>query len=377
MRKTFIIVFTLLTLVMAGTAIGQDSSAVSSAGVDIQGADVSANITGASSEAFSTSGANATGGNSASQSAGGSASANPTQNNSQATTVGGQSTTIGDQLTTVGGQSTTVGGQSTEVGGQTTEVAVDPTQSVNYNAPLFQDNSVHEAVDLSAGRAFAIPGEVIFPGTPGYFGEATPGHRFIPLNKLLRFTTVWDANKAANMLKGGFFGNSTGAKDVQIRDLYADQNTEPTDLVYCSIANPADLGANMVDQVSIGTVAATNRKSISADVLATAIVKASERGANFILFMAEGVNREVDAQGWGIGFNTTQASLHGGGNGSSNVTSGGFGYSRGWSGYIDYPWLQFTFLSVDGIDGLPVATAIQTKELLAQTGNHTAAGSIQ
>ena len=39
--------------------------------------------------------------------------------------------------------------------------------------------------DLNDGRGFAIPGEVIFPGTPGYFGEATPGHRFIPLNKLL------------------------------------------------------------------------------------------------------------------------------------------------------------------------------------------------
>lgn len=207
----------------------------------------------------------------------------------------------------------------------------------------------NEAADLSQGRGFAIPGEMVFPGTPGYFGEATPGHRFIPLNKLLRFTTMWDAKKAANMLNG-----RTGNKDVQIRDLYAKYDTPAADIVYCSIASPEDLGATAIDQMSIGTVAAENRKSISADVLATAIVAASERGANFILFMAEGVNREVDAQGFGIGFNFTKATLAGGDNDTSNVGSGGLGYSRGWAGYIDYPWMQFTFLKVEGIDGLPV-----------------------
>lgn len=349
MKKTFIIIFTLLSLVMAGTAVADDTIANANSGASITGADVSANITGSAAEANSTSGATAYGGSSGASASGGSAYANPTQNSLQSTIVGGQTTSVGDQMTTVGGQ-------TTEVGGQNTEVAVDPTQTVNFNAPMLQDNSVHEAPDLAQGRGFAIPGEIIFPGTPGYFGEATPGHRFIPLNKLLRFVTVWDAEKAKAMLKG-----STGAKDIQIRDLYAGAETTPAALVYCSIAAPEDLGAIVVDQRAIGTVAATNKKSISADVLAVAIVKASETGSNFILFMAEGVNREVDAHGWGIGFHTTQASLHGGGNGSSNVSSGGLGYSRGWSGYIDYPWLQFTFLAVEGIDGLPIATAEQAE----------------
>jgi len=258
-----------------------------------------------------------------------------------------------------------------------------------------QDNRNYEAskgADLNDGRGFAIPGEIIFPGTPGYYGEATPGHRFIPLKKLLMYTTVWDVNAARNMLKG-----STGAKDVQIRDLLATDDTEAAALVYCSIERPSVLGADSVAQASIGTIAATNRKAISADVLATAIVKAADRGANFIQFMAEGVNREVDATGWGIGFNTTQAQIYSGGNDKSNISSGGFGYSRGWAGYIDYPWLQFTFLRVTGIDALvvvapapevadePVA-AVEDEEAPAvevavvedvQTGNHTAAGSDQ
>jgi hypothetical protein len=227
-------------------------------------------------------------------------------------------------------------------------------QTQAINGPLSVDNSVVYGSDLARGRGFAIPGEMIFPGTPGYYGEATPGHRFIPLNKLLMFTTVWDAKKAENMLK-----TRTGNKDVQIRDLFASVETAPADKVFCTIVKPQELGATAVEQVSIGTVAATNRKSISADVLATAIVAAGERGANYIMFMAEGVNREVDAQGFGIGLNYTKATLNGSDNDSSGVASGGLGYSRGWAGYIDYPWLQFTFLRVEGLQNLPEVAAIE------------------
>jgi|GEM_PF-3510762 len=217
---------------------------------------------------------------------------------------------------------------------------VSPQQDMTFEAPLIQDNSVHQASDLARGRGFVVPGEIIFPGTPGYFGEVIPGHRFIPLNKLLMYTTSWNVEAARNMLKG-----ETGHKDVEIRDLIITKNNKSTNTIYCSIIRP-DAG-NVIEQISIGTIAATNKKSISADVLASAIVAASDRGANYIQFMAEGVNREVDASGWGIGFNTTQAQVYSGDNGKSNVSSAGMGYSRGWSGYIDYPWMQFTFLRVD------------------------------
>ena len=205
----------------------------------------------------------------------------------------------------------------------------------------------NQATDLNDGRGFVIPGEVNFPGTPGYFGEATPGHRFIPLTKLFMYTTAWDVNSAKEMLKG-----QTGNKDVQIRDLVATKDTAPADIVYCSIVCPDTAIVGGIKQISIGTVAATNRKSISADVLAKAIVAAGERGANYIQFMAEGVNREVDASGWGIGFNATAASIGSSDNDKSQVASGGMGYSRGWAGYIDYPWLQFTFLRVDALPAL-------------------------
>jgi len=219
----------------------------------------------------------------------------------------------------------------------------------NVQAGAMSQNNLsieNKAADLNDSRGFVIPGEINFPGTPGYFGEATPGHRFIPLTKLFMYTTAWDVKSAKEMLKG-----QTGQKDVQIRDLVADKYTSPSDIVYCSIVCPDKAVVGGIQQISIGTVAATNRKSISADVLAKAIVAAGERGANYIQFMAEGVNREVDASGWGIGFNGTTAAMHSD-NDKASVATGGMGYSRGWAGYIDYPWLQFTFLRVEVLPAL-------------------------
>lgn len=127
-----------------------------------------------------------------------------------------------------------------------------------------------------------------------------------------------------------------------MRDPVATENTTPADVVYCSITPPDPPKSGRISQIAIGTVAATNKKSLSADVLAATIVAASDRGANYIQFLAEGVNLEVDASGFGIGLNATKATIGSSQNDQSAVGTGGTGYSRGWAGYIDYPWLQFT-----------------------------------
>ena len=196
--------------------------------------------------------------------------------------------------------------------------------------------SIKDSFNSKSQRGFVIPGDVVFPGTPGYFGEATPGHRFIPLTKLLMYNTSWNVEDAKSMLSG-----NTGRKEVNIRALVKGEVT-PTETINCSIEKPE----GTVRQIAIGTVAAANGKAISADVFAKILVEASNLGANYIHFMAEGVNREVVAQGVGIGINSTQAKISDGG-GSSNVTTGGLGWSKGWAGYVDMPWLQFTLLTVN------------------------------
>lgn len=203
------------------------------------------------------------------------------------------------------------------------------------NTPVNNEINI-EASDLSAGRDFAIPGHVNYPGLVPYFGESTDGHRFISVTTLLMYNDVWRVEDARNMLKG-----FKGKKDIQIRNMIHTKDVVKTDIVKF-ITKPAN-GSNLVP-IAIGSVAAMNGKSISADVLAKIIVAASERGATHIQILAEGKNRNIVASGWGIGFNATHSQLHESDNSRGSVGSGGTGYSTGKSGYEDYPWIQFFLL---------------------------------
>lgn len=197
--------------------------------------------------------------------------------------------------------------------------------------------TIQEASDLKDARGFGIPGDIVFPGTPGYFGEATPGHQFMPISKIIMFTEAWEISSAEQMLKG-----RDGSKDVQVRALYDRSGMKATKLINVSIDKPE----GTLKPLAFATVAATSKSSISADVFAKMLVRASEVGANHIMFLAEGVNRNVTSWGVGIGFNHTNADLKGGGNGSSGMSTGGTGWSMGEAGYVDKPWLQAVFLRV-------------------------------
>ena len=224
-----------------------------------------------------------------------------------------------------------------------TSTAVDNTDISDNDVFIDNsDNSYHEAADLKDARGFGVPGDMVFPGTPGYFGEACPGHAFMPIAKIIMFTQAWDVDSAKNMLKG-----RDGAKDVQVRKLYGSEGVLETDKIHVSINKP---NAENIKPLAFATVAAKSGSSISADVFAKMLVRASEVGANHVMFLAEGVNRKVAAWGFGIGFNHTNADLKGGGNGSSGMSTGGTGWSYGEAGYVDKPWLQAVFLHVPSVD---------------------------
>jgi hypothetical protein len=224
---------------------------------------------------------------------------------------------------------------------------VAPTQELVINNP---------ATDLKQGRGFAIPGEVLFPGTPGYFGDDTPGHEFIPLAKLTQFITVWDVAAAKNMLKG-----YTGSKDVEVRALMATDKTEVTDKIYVSITKPA---AKDIQLRAFATVASTSKYSISADVFAKMLVEASANGANYVMFLAEGVDKTIVSWGAGIGATHTNSDLKGDGNGSAGTSVFGAGLTYGEARYQKRPWMQADYLRVASLTEAPLPV-VDTPEKIA------------
>ena len=214
-------------------------------------------------------------------------------------------------------------------------------------------------------RMFPIPGSVMFPGTPSYFGPPTPGQNFIPLSKLTMYNVVWEYKVINKMVKD----KGWGGMNVQVRRLVddedlkeVDENGDTIDLteeqkeqyikIFTTITKPAN--AIEVRQVAFATIATTNDKKISVDTFSVLMKKCYESGGNVIHFMAEGINRKMRASGWGVGINNS-TSVMSSGQGLGNVAVGGLGYTNGTSGYVDRPWMQATFLKVLTKDGEPLA----------------------
>lgn len=221
------------------------------------------------------------------------------------------------------------------------------------------------AIDLSGSfnsemsRDFPIPGQVIFPGTPSYFGPATVGHNFIPLSKLTMYNIVWDKEWVDNMIsdKSGWTKNS--GLDVQVRHIMKvnnensdnQENEEENSKIITSITKPKN--ATSVQQLAFATVAITDDHKISPDAFSRLLKECYESGGNVVQFLAEGIDRKMRATGGGIGLNNSVAVMSSG-QGLGNMAVGGMGYTSGTSGYVDRPWLQATFLKVLTKNGEPL-----------------------
>jgi hypothetical protein len=86
--------------------------------------------------------------------------------------------------------------------------------------------------------------------------------------------------------------------------------------------------------------------ALMSEVMAQGALDALRNGCNVYHITGKGAVRDAIANGWGIGFNTTQAQIYGGGEDRSNVSSAGLGYSHAEAGTRDMPWLQGTALVV-------------------------------
>jgi len=193
-------------------------------------------------------------------------------------------------------------------------------------------------------REFPVPGQVVFPMTPGYFGPSTPGQNFIPLNILMMYNTEWSKDSIDTMVS-----DNSGWGDglnLQIRRIAKPENSENENediKVYTSTTKPK---TKNVKQIAFAVVACDDDEHISVDNFAKLMQECYKMGGNVVQFTSEGINRKMRASGWGVGFNNSVAVMSSG-QGLGNMAVGGMGYTNGTSGYVDRPWLQAVFLKVD------------------------------
>jgi len=186
-------------------------------------------------------------------------------------------------------------------------------------------------------RGFPNPGETNYPGQPGYFGPVLKKSAlFMKLKEMLQFQDNFTAEEIEIMTKDG---------DV---DVLPTMKCEKVDKENQSasidvLSTKPDRKMKLKGWV---LVRADDVDTPSPKVMAHAAAFAKEYGADAIVLNAEGIELILKSFGWGVGFNTTIATIASG-EMSGSVSSGGFGVSGGKAGYKGLPWIQFFVVSYE------------------------------
>ena len=184
-------------------------------------------------------------------------------------------------------------------------------------------------------RYYAPAGEINYPGSPNFFGGATPSYMDrLKVKDILEYDEDGISLDMALQMRqdDAFMG-----KRIMVREKYGKMveksripSDRPMKVVFTKQADMQSLGTI--------TVVSDSKKSISPDVFAEVIIKAHELGAVAIHVKAEGFQRLVRNEGAGIGFTWTGTTISGG---QQSAMTGvmGFGKSWGEAGYFDHPFI--------------------------------------
>jgi hypothetical protein len=278
----------------------------------------------------------------------------------------------------------------------------DPSAVAGAGAAAWTDDHSTNTSNVDAmDRAFPIPGRVGYGPVINYYGKPLPTAGFRPVESLLMYANIFSEGALESIITRGSNAdlitdlNIVRGKDVQVRASY-----EKGEARWIKIVATTEM---QKDHGLIGyiTCEADDRKTDMMEVVAGAALEALREGADVLQIVAQGASRDTETSGWGIGFNTTQATMLDGGStgsGGANVSSGGTGYSAAWAGMRDKPWLQANALKAPAKIIGHIAKATPAPETpakvkitevkkeepkkvanapKAQTGNHTSDGSTQ
>jgi len=178
-------------------------------------------------------------------------------------------------------------------------------------------------------RDFPTPGSVVYPGTPSYFGHATPGSAFQSVKVILDYKDTFSVDELKMMAKHEF-----GIKVLANPLVAAVPEEKQSKNMAVFLGKPS----RKVQAVAFITVRATSERT-SAELLAKAMLEARKYGAEAIQVTAEGVERQIESFGWGIGLAYSYASINANED-RGGIGTGGTGVSGGHAGYKDKPWLR-------------------------------------
>jgi hypothetical protein len=208
------------------------------------------------------------------------------------------------------------------------------------------DSNSHSKIDAgNSYRQFPNAAEITYPGMPSYFGE-TPGRPlFQPVEDLLKYRPYWFTVADLQQLI------ASDNMKVTVTSHYGLEMIDDAKMV--KVLRNGELKAaekeNRIMKTCTVLVRAKDLEADSATCFYQALLTAAKNKANAVVISGEGTVRKVVTKGWGIGVNTSGATLNGNGE-LGTITSGGTGWSKGKAGNVDLPWIRIHGVKVDGLE---------------------------
>lgn len=174
-----------------------------------------------------------------------------------------------------------------------------------------------------------------FAPVPIYVGPDAQGPTHQDLTDVIKMKSVWQRFEVAP---------SVNDTDIVFRCRYflkrPDATKKPTDEVVILTERPQ----GMFKLVAHATLWSDDTYTTSFELMMKACLLAMDLPtADAVLITGQGCEKFVKSTGWGIGFNHTTAAMSGSQD-TSNVSSGGTGYSSGEAGNKGKPWIQVMVL---------------------------------
>lgn len=191
--------------------------------------------------------------------------------------------------------------------------------------------------NTDSSRGFVVPGNPMYGPVIPYYGKPEPSEAVQPAEQVLTYTCYFTEGALRSILRGVEDAEAE-FKVVMVVPEDAEYNVRSDGQRWIKVI--LEVGA-VPDTMFVGFVTARSKheETTSVEVIAKAALKSLLKGCNVLQITAEGAVRDAIASGWGIGFNTTQAFIYDA-QARSNVSSGGFGYSKAKAGMRDKPWYQ-------------------------------------
>jgi hypothetical protein len=154
----------------------------------------------------------------------------------------------------------------------------------------------------------------------------------VDLKNLLGYKSVFTRAELKKMSKEA---------DVNIRDNTTAEKASEEDRKQQGRAIPVYLGVPTIHIESLGmmTVVADDFETNTVEIMAIAAMGGLDINADAVYIMAYGGDKESKSSGWGVGMNSSVATINGNSD-LSTVSSGGMGYSSGKAGLKTKPWVH-------------------------------------